>query len=142
MSVVRNRDAGLPSVPVSWGELIDKITILEIKARRLSSETARANVRKELDLLTAIMASADGVLTSVAELKRRLTDVNERLWDIEDSIRVKEARGEFDSGFIELARSVYIENDRRAALKRDINVLLSSDLTEEKSYATYQRTPG
>jgi len=142
LSVVNKDHDGLPSVPVSWGELIDKVTILEIKVHRLSSETARANVRKELDLLVAIMASADGVASRVAGLKRRLTEVNERLWDIEDSIRMKESRGEFDDGFIHLARSVYIENDERAAIKREINALLSSQLTEEKSYAPYRRTSG
>lgn len=127
---------GLPLIPVSWGELVDKVTILEIKASRLSSEAARANVRKELELLAAILSGA--VADRVSALKGRLTAVNERLWDIEDKIRVKESRGEFDDGFIALARSVYIENDERAAIKREINVLLASQLVEEKSYAPYR----
>jgi len=127
---------GLPLIPVSWGELVDKVTILEIKASRLSSEAARANVRKELDLLGAILSNA--VAGRVSALKTRLTAVNQRLWDIEDEIRVKESRGEFDDGFIALARSVYIENDERAAIKREINVLLASQLVEEKSYAPYR----
>jgi hypothetical protein len=135
-----NGHDGLPRIPVSWGELVDKVTILEIKARRLTSEAGRANVRKELDLLGAILAGA--VAARVSDLKDRLTAVNERLWDIEDSIRVKESRGEFDDGFIRLARSVYIENDERAAIKREINVLLSSQLVEEKSYAPYRQGKG
>ena len=132
-----NKDhGGLPLIPVSWGELVDKVTILEIKASRLSSEAARANVRRELDLLGAILAGT--VADRVSALKDKLTTVNERLWDIEDEIRVKESRGEFDAAFIALARSVYIENDERAAIKREINVLLASHLVEEKSYAPYR----
>lgn len=139
LSLANDSHDGMPSIPVSWGELIDKVTILEIKVRRLSAETARANVREELDLLAAIVASADGVASKVAKLKGRLTEVNERLWEIEDSIRLKEARGEFDGDFVQLARSVYIENDERAAIKREINAVLSSRLTEEKGYAPYRR---
>lgn len=140
MSSERNGDDGLPRIPVSWGELVDKVTILEIKVRRLSSAAARANVAKELDLLAAIL---DGdVAARVSALKHRLTAVNERLWAIEDDIRVKESRGEFDAAFIELARAVYIENDERAAIKREINVLLSSQLMEEKSYAPYRQGNG
>jgi Family of unknown function (DUF6165) len=122
-----------PTVAVSWGELIDKITILEIKDAKLTSETARRNVRKELDQL---IQSADVVLTSpiVAALKLELREINATLWDIENNIREKEARQQFDQQFIDLARSVYISNDVRAALKRKINDTLLSDLREEKSY--------
>lgn len=140
MSSERNGDDGLPRIPVSWGELVDKVTILEIKVRRLASEAARANVRKELDLLAAMLTG--DVAAKVSALKGRLTAVNERLWAIEDDIRVKESRAEFDAAFIELARAVYIENDERAAIKREINVLLSSQLTEEKSYAPYRQSNG
>jgi hypothetical protein len=123
-----------PKVLLSWGELIDKITILEIKADRLKSPAALANVNKELTLLAS---QADLALQSSGDLpvlKERLTHVNEALWDIEDKIREKEARQEFDAEFIELARSVYKRNDERAAIKRQINAILSSELIEEKSY--------
>ena len=126
-----------PEVPVSWGELIDKITILEIKAARLKNPAALANVNKELKLLAA---QADAALKTSAELpalKQRLTRVNEALWEIEDRIREKEARQEFDAGFVALARSVYQNNDERAAIKRQINTLLASELVEEKSYRPY-----
>ena len=126
-----------PEVPVSWGELIDKITILEIKAARLKNAAALANVNKELKLLAA---QADAALKTSAELpalKQRLTKVNEALWEIEDKIREKEAGQEFDAGFVALARSVYQNNDERAAIKRQINTLLSSELVEEKSYQPY-----
>jgi|SRR6476620_888770 len=125
-----------PEVPLSWGELIDKITILEIKAVRLKNPAALANVNKELSLLAAraelAMQSPD-----LPALKKQLTQVNEMLWEIEDKIRAKEAAQEFDAGFIALARSVYQRNDERAAIKRKINTLLSSELIEEKSYHQY-----
>ena len=125
-----------PEVPVSWGELIDKITILEIKAARLKNPAALANVNKELSLLTAraepAMQSSD-----LPALKKQLTQINETLWEIEDKIRAKETTREFDDGFVALARSVYQRNDERAAIKRKINTLLSSDLIEEKSYHQY-----
>lgn len=126
-----------PEVPISWGELIDKMTILEIKAVRLKSPAALANVNTELKLLAA---NAGAVLQSSGEmpgLKDRLCKINAALWEIEDKIREKEARQEFDAEFIELARSVYKRNDERAAIKRQINTLLSSDLMEEKSYSSY-----
>src|SRR4051794_6059392 len=115
-----------PEVFVSWGELIDKLTILEIKAVRLNSSAARTNVDNELKLLSA---QADIALQSFGELavlKARLAQINATLWDIEDKIREKEARQEFDAGFIELARSIYKRNDERAAIKRQINTMLSS----------------
>jgi hypothetical protein len=125
-----------PEVLLSWGELIDKITILEIKSGRLANPAALANVEKELKLLAS---RADAVLHSgdVPSLKKGLAQVNQALWDIEDRIRAKEARQEFDAEFIELARSVYKRNDERAAIKRQINTTLSSDLVEEKSYHPY-----
>jgi hypothetical protein len=125
-----------PEVLLSWGELIDKITILEIKSGRLNNPAALANVDKELKLLT-VQADAAMHSAEVPVLKKRLWQINEALWDIEDKIRAKEARQEFDAEFIELARSVYKRNDERAAIKRQINTALSSDLSEEKSYHRY-----
>jgi hypothetical protein len=125
-----------PSVPVSWGELLDKITILEIKRARIDRPEARANVTKEHRLLAAIGEVAlevEGVPALFAGLKR----VNETLWDIEDAIREHEAEGRFDASFVRLARDVYQRNDERAAIKRQINQLLDSELVEEKSYACF-----
>lgn len=127
----------LPQAPVSWGELIDKITILEIKCARLTAEAARANATKELSLLAAIAEGAIAGRADLIALKAELTAVNGALWEIEDEIRLKEAAKSFDARFIELARSVYKRNDERAAIKRKINIALASELLEEKSYAPY-----
>ena len=124
-----------PHVPVSWGELIDKITILGIKSAHLTAPGALANVRREQALLQAIEARALGD-TRLADLKAELTSVNTALWEIEDDIRRMESQLDFGPAFVDLARSVYKQNDRRAALKREINLLLDSELFEEKSYAT------
>ena len=132
--------ADSPMVPVSWGELLDKITILQIKQERLDDAAKRANVTAELAALTAI-AGAALADAAVAPPLAALKAVNESLWEIEDRLRGKEADGSFDAAFIELARAVYFTNDRRAALKRDINRLLRSALVEEKSYRPYAR-PG
>ena len=126
-----------PHVPVSWGELIDKITILEIKRDRLESESALANVRRELD---ALRVMTDPVLAADAEaaaITAKLKTVNETLWDIEDRIRGKEAARAFDEEFIDLARAVYKRNDERATLKKQLNLKLASELVEEKSYKPY-----
>jgi hypothetical protein len=125
-----------PSIQISWGELIDKITILEIKEQRLLSKQAIANVRNEL---AAFMRLADRALArkDVAALKQELKSVNETLWEIEDKIRAKEAAQSFDQEFIQLARSVYLNNDSRGDLKRRINMLLNSALSEEKQYTSY-----
>ena len=123
-----------PSVPVSWGELIDKITILEIKRARLRREEARANVVKEHALLRATAADA---LDEVAPLVAELRAVNEQLWEIEDAIRGEESQARFGPDFIHLARQVYRRNDERAAIKRRINERLASGLIEEKGYADY-----
>ena len=125
-----------PMTPVSWGELIDKITILEIKAERLTDAAKRANVVTELTLLAQIAAPARQS-EEVTALTAALKAVKEALWEIEDHIRDKEAAQQFDARFIELARAVYVTNDRRAALKRDLNRVLSSGLVEEKSYKPY-----
>jgi len=125
-----------PSVPVSWGELIDKVTILEIKEVRLSSPQAVANVKLELAAL-ADAAKRATEEAGVLNLKRELKAVNETLWEIEDKIRAKEAAKSFDQEFIELARSVYVNNDQRGDIKRRINVAMKSELFEEKQYTTY-----
>ncbi len=128
----------LIQTPVSYGELIDKITILEIKSRRILDEAKLANVRNELDLLNAIWANAAAAQTDIADARARLLAVNELLWDIEDRIRLKEKAQAFDQEFIELARAVYFRNDERAAFKREINLKLGSQLVEEKSYQDYR----
>jgi Family of unknown function (DUF6165) len=125
-----------PSVPVSWGELIDKLTILEIKSERLRSEPARANVRREYELLAAI-AARGAAEPNLAPLKGALKVVNEKLWAIEDDIRAKEAAKSFDHEFIRLARAVYHSNDERGRLKRAIDALLGSEIVEEKQYPAY-----
>ncbi|HJS21702.1 MAG TPA: DUF6165 family protein [Steroidobacteraceae bacterium] len=127
-------------VPISPGELLDKITILRIKAQRMTDAAKLANVRHELELLEHTWgeaARASGVDVS-AEV-RALEAVNTRLWVIEDDIREKEAGRSFDARFIELARSVYIENDERAAIKKRVNQKLGSKIVEEKSYKDYRQ---
>ena len=126
-------------VPVSPGELIDKITILEIKRERIGDPDKVANVRRELELLEARWQASAWAARGVGDARARLKEVNEALWEIEDDIRLKEAAGEFDARVIELARSVYLQNDRRAAIKKEINVALGSSIVEEKSYADYTR---
>ncbi len=125
-------------VPVSPGELLDKITILRIKVARIQDAAKLANVKLELSLLEKIWADSGAAAHDVALDERALENVNERLWDIEDRIRDKEARQTFDRDFIELARAVYICNDERAAIKKHINLQLGSRLVEEKSYKQYR----
>lgn len=124
------------TVPVSAGELIDKLTILELKLARIADAGARANVAREHAALSGVAATLPEA-PGLAVLRADLAAVNARLWDIEDAIRGHEARGDFGPGFVSLARSVYRENDRRAALKRRINTALGSELVEEKSYADW-----
>lgn len=125
------------NVEMSIGEFFDKITILEIKKSRIKDVEKLGNVEKELDylnnLLSEIPFSRDQVEIEVTGLR----EVNEKIWDIEDNIRLKESSKSFDDGFIELARSVYFTNDKRAEIKRDINLKLGSDFVEEKSYEEY-----
>ena len=123
-----------PLVPTSGGELLDKITILQIKQERIADAAKRANVTTELEALAAIAVAA---MRQAAALLAELKQVNEALWEIEDQIRDKEREGEFDARFIELARAVYVTNDQRAAVKRQINQALGSALVEEKSYKPY-----
>jgi len=129
---------GNVSVPISFGELIDKITILEIKSQKITDAAKVKNVRHELDELQRVWASLEESSVEINDLRQELKKVNETLWDIEDDIRKKDLRGEFDSEFIELARSVYFQNDTRAEHKRAINLRLGSELMEEKSYVNYQ----
>ena len=127
-------------VPISPGELIDKITILEIKSARMTDAAKLHNVRTELALLNETWdASGYARKADIGAEWAGLRDVNGQLWDIEDEIRDKERAGEFDARFIELARAVYVTNDERAALKRRINTMLGSVLVEEKSYKEYKR---
>jgi hypothetical protein len=126
-----------PNVPVSWGELLDKVTILEIKVERLTSESALANVRHELNELGPTAVKALSLHPGVEALKAELKRVNETLWQIEDDIRDKEAQQSFDADFIRLARAVYHNNDARGRLKQQINTLLKSDIREEKQYSRY-----
>jgi hypothetical protein len=128
-------------IPVSPGELCDKITILRIKAARIADPAKLANVRLELELLLTTWRDSGCAAESPAAEERALQRVNERLWDIEDRIREKESQRAFDAEFIELARAVYLANDERAALKRRINLALGSRLVEEKSYAPYSKDP-
>jgi hypothetical protein len=128
-------------VPISPGELIDKITILEIKSARMTDAAKLHNVRTELTLLNETwQASEFSRQADIAEEWARLREVNGQLWDIEDEIRDKERAGEFDARFIELARAVYVTNDERAAAKRRINTRLGSALVEEKSYKEYKQS--
>jgi hypothetical protein len=127
-------DASCPLAPVSWGELLDKITILEIKRERIGDPAALRNVAREHDHLCDIAAPVEGQ-PDIAPLMARLREVNRLLWDIEDQIRMKEASADFGPEFVQLARSVYKTNDIRAAVKRQINLVLNSAIVEEKSYA-------
>ncbi|OFX10983.1 MAG: hypothetical protein A2516_04550, partial [Alphaproteobacteria bacterium RIFOXYD12_FULL_60_8] len=125
------------TVEIAPGELIDKITILEIKTERMSDPAKLVNVRVELDTLKDALHAAVPSSGELTRLSRELKSVNEALWDIEDDIRDCERATDFGEAFIRLARAVYITNDRRAALKRQINDLLGSRIIEEKSYAAY-----
>ena len=124
-------------VEIAPGELIDKITILQIKSERIAAADKLKNVRVELDVLAAARDAAMPATVELADLTAQLKQINEALWDIEDGIRDCEREQDFGPKFIQLARSVYHSNDRRAALKRQVNELLGSKLIEEKSYAAY-----
>ena len=125
------------NVEISIGEFFDKITILEIKKERIANADKLVNINKELDGLNNLLVeqsfSRDNVAQEVAELRK----INEALWEIEDDIREKESQKAFDDRFIELARAVYVTNDKRSDIKRDINLKLGSDFVEEKSYEEY-----
>jgi uncharacterized protein YukE len=125
-------------IEVSAGEFLDKLTILEIKSQRIQDPAKVKNVRKELQLLHDAWASSQLSHKDISSQLRALKEVNETLWDIEDQIRRKEAEQLFDDQFVQLARSVYQYNDRRADIKRELNRILGSGLVEEKSYPDYK----
>jgi hypothetical protein len=122
-------------IPVSIGELVDKITILQIKMQNITDEKKLINVKNELDKLQDALLRLK--LPDLTAQIKALYDTNDKLWKVEDNIRLKESKKSFGPGFVDLARSVYILNDKRAAIKREINVLVGSDLIEEKSYEQY-----
>ena len=124
-------------VPVSPGEVLDKITMLEIKSERIDDEKKLVNVRRELDLLNKTWAASINEDEVIRNLHTQLKEINEALWEIEDDIRDKERAKEFDERFIELARSVYFTNDRRSDIKKKLNLHLGSEIVEEKSYQDY-----
>ena len=124
-------------VDIAPAELIDKITILTIKSERMDDEVKLENVRHELDILTANRDKVIQVSPELDALTAKLKTVNEALWEIEDDIRECEATKDYSQKFIDLARAVYVSNDERANLKREINLLLGSDIVEEKSYKPY-----
>lgn len=125
-------------VPISPGELLDKITILRIKSQRMSGAEKLANVRLELDALQAVWQGSAYARADIDAEVSALLAVNERLWVIEDDIRDQERAQKFGAEFIRLARAVYFENDERAAIKRRINLKLGSSIVEEKSYRQYK----
>lgn len=124
-------------IDISVGELLDKITILQIKTERISNTNKLENIKKELCVLQEQWGSSPYASIELKENVEALKRVNEKLWDIEDKIRIKESQQQFDEGFIALARSVYFINDERAEIKRNINNKTGSDLVEEKSYSDY-----
>jgi len=124
-------------VPVSPGEVLDKITILEIKSERIKEADKVANVKRELELLSASWLDAVDEDDTVRRIHAELKTINEALWEIEDDIRDKERAREFDQVFIDLARSVYVTNDQRANAKKELNIYLGSEIVEEKSYQDY-----
>ena len=125
-------------VPVSPGEVLDKITILEIKSERIRDADKLVNVKRELELLQAAWKQSVPEDDTVRRIHDELKTINEALWEIEDDIRDKERAREFDQVFIELARSVYVTNDQRANAKKELNLYLGSEIVEEKSYQDYQ----
>ena len=124
-------------VPVSVGEVLDKITILQIKLAHISDANKRVNIQNELDALLPLVAGDVFTTVEMQGLMAELKSVNEALWNIEDDIREKEAAKSFDAEFIKLARAVYVTNDKRAEIKKQINLATGSALIEEKSYESY-----
>ena len=124
-------------IPVSPGEVLDKITILEIKSERMSDPEKAANVKIELALLQKSWVDSVDEDSVIDDWHAQLKEINLALWEIEDDIRAKERTREFDERFVELARSVYITNDRRAKIKKNLNLHLGSEIVEEKSYQDY-----
>jgi chorismate mutase len=125
-------------IPISPGELLDKITILQIKSERITDATKVANVKTELGMLEQVWSEAVSDDEQIRALKRELKSVNEALWEIEDDIRDEERNRRFGERFIELARAVYVTNDERANAKKEVNLHLNSSIVEEKSYQDYK----
>ena len=125
-------------IPISPGELLDKITILQIKAERISDPVKVTNVRTELDMLSKVWEETVVVDTEITALTAELKSVNEALWEIEDDIRDEERNRQFGERFIELARAVYVTNDERVNAKKKVNLHLNSTIVEEKSYQDYR----
>ena len=126
-----------PFIPISWGELFDKITILQIKSEKILSPDSLKNVDKELKELRLIFDKAFAENLLALEFMEKLRQINFELWNIEDQIREKERKKAFDNEFIQLARSVYIKNDQRSVIKGKINKAFESELVEQKSYSKY-----
>lgn len=124
-------------IEISVGELLDKLTILEIKAARIKEKDKLININKELSLLNTLWQQSSYSNVDITQQLTQLKEINEALWNIEDKIRYKEAIKQFDDEFIDLARSVYVTNDQRAATKKTINLITGSNLIEEKSYKDY-----
>lgn len=125
------------SAPISTGELIDKITILEIKSEKMNDKKKLIHVQQEYNMLTEILENTISDKDLILKERAKLKEINEKLWSIEDDIRAKESDSCFDGDFIQLARAVYITNDKRAAIKKEINMKSGSTLVEEKSYQDY-----
>ena len=124
-------------IPISPGELLDKITILEIKFERINVAEQKANVNKELQLLNKVWSDSGTEDANLLAMRKELKNINTLLWDIEDDIRLEEHNKNFGDQFIKLARSVYVTNDERANIKKRINLHLKSEIVEEKSYESY-----
>ena len=126
------------STEISFGEFLDKLTILDIKCERIQDAEKLKNVKHERDVLRKIWKENEKSSVDISSEYNELKKINEKLWEIEDDIRDKERNKEFDKKFIELARAVYVTNDERARIKKEINLILGSDLVEEKSYSDYK----
>ena len=126
-----------PLIPISWGELFDKITILQIKSEKILSADSLKNIERELKQLKLTFDTTFAENSKALELAEELRRINSKLWDVEDRIREKEKKKVFDNEFIQLARSVYMKNDQRSVIKRKINKAFGSELIEEKSYSKY-----
>lgn len=127
----------IPLLPVSWGEVFDKLTILKIKSKKIDDDVKLVNINKELREIEVVVSLIGGMPEDLNGLVNELQNINECLWDVEDGKRGHERRKVFDQDFIDLARQVYIKNDERAKIKKKINEFLGSGIVEEKSYASY-----
>lgn len=133
----KNTWSNIPLLPVSWGEVFDKLTILQIKSEKLSDPVKLTNVQLEKQAIESVIGDINQFPEALMSLINQLKVVNEGLWDIEEGKRDCERHQRFDDKFIQLARRVYMDNDTRAAIKKDINILLGSSIVEEKSYQAY-----